>query len=311
MLHMNSDYENMKGQKMNINLDILNNFVVVAKTENLSAAAKKLGATQPNLGRQMTALAKEINLTLFDRHSRGVSLTDGGKQFLILSQTILGQLKYETDLIREQAQGLNGSLRIMKSLGATGIILDALSLFRKKHPKVQFSITSAADVSDLHMADIDVGILPALPNDPELLQRHLYDFGVRLYAAPRYFERRGMPKTLDDLKNHNVVFCESPVAGADSPFNFHASVTNFSSSVEVSEEMVEEFLRRGWGITPFPSNNKLEGTGIIDVFPDMPDHKVPVYFTHHKRLEESPNVEAFYECLKEVAKALERAENIG
>ena len=181
MRHIEIIHVSLKDEKMNINLEILNSFVVVAKAGNLSAAAKKLGTTQPNLGRQMTALAKEINLTLFDRHSRGVSLTDGGKQFLILSQTILGQLKYETDLIREQAQGLNGSLRIMKSPGTTGIILDALSLFRKKHPKVQFSITSAADVSDLHMAEIDVGILPALPNDPELVQRHLYDLGVRLY----------------------------------------------------------------------------------------------------------------------------------
>ena len=169
MIHMNGDYKNMKGQKMNINLDILNNFVVVAKTENLSAAAKKLGTTQPNLRRQMTVLGKEIDLTLFDRHSRGVSLTDGGKQFLILCQTLLGQLKHETDLIREQTQGLNGSLRIMKFPGTTRIILDALSLFRKKHPKVQVSITSMADVSDLHMADIDVGIIPVIPNDPELI----------------------------------------------------------------------------------------------------------------------------------------------
>ena len=256
----------------------------------------------------MTALAKEIKLTLFDRHSRGISLTDGGNKFLILCQSILGQLKHETDLIREQAQGLNGSLRIMKSPGTTGIILDALSLFRKKHPKVQFSITSAADVSDLHMADIDVGILPALPNDPELVQRHLYNFGVRLYAASDYFETREMPKTLDDLKNHNVVFCESPVAGADSPFNFHASVTNFSSSVKVSEEMLQEVLTSGWGIGPFPSSNKLNGKDIIDVFPNMPDHKGSLYFTHHKRLKGSPNVEAFYHCLKEVVleKQMER-----
>ena len=220
-------------------------------------------------------------------------------------QPVVGQLKYETDLIREQAQGLNGYLKIMKSPGTTGIILDALSLFRKKHPKVQFSITSAADVSDLHMAEIDVGILPALPNDPELVQRHLYDFGVRLYAASDYFETREMPKTPDDLKNHNVVFCESPIAGADSPFNFHASVSNFSSALKVGEEMLQEVLTNGWGIAPFPSNNKLEATDIIDVFPDMPDHKGSLYFTHHKRLKGSPNVEAFYERLKEVMESLE------
>ncbi len=55
---------------LDFNLDRLRSFIVVARTGNLSAAAKELGTTQPNLGRQMTALEKEVRLTLFSRHSR-------------------------------------------------------------------------------------------------------------------------------------------------------------------------------------------------------------------------------------------------
>jgi DNA-binding transcriptional LysR family regulator len=69
---------------MYFNLDHLRAFVVVARTGNLSTAAKELGTTQPNLGRQMTALSKEFNLELFFRHSRGVSLTKQGEEFLAL-----------------------------------------------------------------------------------------------------------------------------------------------------------------------------------------------------------------------------------
>ena len=290
---------------MNINLDVLNNFVVVAQAGNLLAASKMIGTTQPNLGRQMTALEKEVSLALFARHSRGLALTEGGQKFLILCQNTLGQLKHETNLIREQAQGLNGSLRIMKAPGTTKLVLGALSLFRRKHPKVQCSVISASDISKLYVADIDVGVLPALPHDPNRKQRYVCDLGVRLYASSNYFKGREVPKTLDDLKYHMVIFCDSSPGSAGSPLNFHASVDNFASGIKLSEEMLEDALIGGLGIAPFPSSNKLKGKSIIDVFPDMPDYKAPLYFTHHQRLKGAPNVETFYECLKQVVASSE------
>ena len=69
---------------MNLNLDRLKAFTVVARIGNLSGAAKELGTTQPNLGRQMTALESETRLPLFSRHSRGLYLTKQGEDFLEL-----------------------------------------------------------------------------------------------------------------------------------------------------------------------------------------------------------------------------------
>jgi DNA-binding transcriptional LysR family regulator len=95
---------------LDFNLNHLRSFIVVSRTGNLSAAAKELGTTQPNLGRQMTALEKEVNLVLFVRHSRGLALTKQGQDFLDLCQRIVGQLAQETNVIRDrdlEPQGKN------------------------------------------------------------------------------------------------------------------------------------------------------------------------------------------------------------
>ena len=68
----------LKNLQMDFNLHHLRSFIIVARTGNLSAAAYELNTTQPNLGRQMTALEKEVNLVLFARHPRGLGLTKQG-----------------------------------------------------------------------------------------------------------------------------------------------------------------------------------------------------------------------------------------
>ncbi len=60
---------------MDFNLERLRTFIVVARAGTLSAAARELGTTQPNVGRQMSALEKEVRLVLLSRHSRGLRLT--------------------------------------------------------------------------------------------------------------------------------------------------------------------------------------------------------------------------------------------
>ena len=112
---------------MDFNLDKLRAFIVVARMGNLSSAAKELGTTQPNLGRQMTALQNEVNLTLFFRHSRGLSLTKHGEDFLNVCKDIVGQLIQKVDIIREKDLFPEGNLKIITGLGTTEEILGSLA----------------------------------------------------------------------------------------------------------------------------------------------------------------------------------------
>ena len=103
---------------VDFNLELLRAFITVARLGTLSAAAKELKTTQPNLGRQMTALSKKVGIELFVRHSRGYILTPQGHEFLALCSAITGELIRGASLIRDNKDTPEGVLKIVTGLGS-------------------------------------------------------------------------------------------------------------------------------------------------------------------------------------------------
>lgn len=287
---------------MYFNLDHLRAFVVVARTGNLSAAAKELGTTQPNLGRQMTALSKEFNLELFFRHSRGVSLTKQGEEFLALCENIVGQLIQGTDIIREKGTEPQGMLKVVTGVGTVEAIVKNLHSFSQKFPKIQFSFSSIADIYQFQIGDADVGFFPVYFSDPNLVQHHLSDMTLRIYASPSYLKEHPMPKMLEDLKAHQLIVyagVNQEILHRNLPSDLYSQpFISVNNGVNMRSALIE-----GFGIgTYFYDRELIEKNLLVDVFPDMPDHKVPYYFTYHRRLEGSPKIKAFYEFMKDLVK---------
>jgi DNA-binding transcriptional LysR family regulator len=300
--------------QVDFNLDRLRTFVVVARTGNLSAAAKELGATQPNIGRQMAALEKEVRLVLFARHSRGLNLTKQGEEFLRLCLDIVGRLAQGTDIIRESDSDLDGRLRITTGIGTSEAIIENISAFSKSYPNLQFQFSSVSDIFRFHVGDADVGIIPVHFSDPELVQYHLFDMILRIYASPAYFQTHPIPKSLDDLQTHRLIIFTGENDEPERAINIHL---NDSSKNYFSNRFVEAnniislraSLLSGLGIGPYYYSQKVKKNNLlVDVFPDIPDKKIPYYFTYHKRLEGSQKIKVFHEFMKEIVKDWERPE---
>jgi DNA-binding transcriptional LysR family regulator len=301
--------------QVDFNLDRLRAFVIVARTGNLSAAAKEMGTTQPNLGRQMTALEKEVRLVLFARHSRGLNLTKQGEEFLRLCLDIVGRLAQGTDIIRESDSDLDGRLRIATGIGTSETIIENISAFSKSYPNLQFQFSSVSDIFRFHVGDADVGIIPVHFSDPELVQHHLFDMILRIYASPGYFQTHPIPKSLDDLQEHKLIIFTGENDEPERAINIHlsdSSKTYFSNRFVEANNIIalRASLLSGLGIGPYYYSQKVkENNLLVDVFPDMPDKKIPYYFTYHKRLENSQKIKVFHDFMKEIVKDWERPES--
>lgn len=299
---------------MDFNLDRLRAFIIVARTGKLTAAAKEAGTTQPNLGRQMTALEKEVGLTLFVRHSRGLSLTKQGEEFLLACQDIVGQISQIADIIREKDSKPCGMLKVVTGIGTSEAILNKIHLFVKKFPNIQINLISHVNILSVNpfqfkIGDADIAILPTKLSDPDLIQHHLGDMALRIYAAPRYFKDNSMPKTLEDLKDHRMVVYTGDNKEIPMSLNIQLSENKimdiYSKPIILVNNGINlrSSLINGLGIgTYFYDRELIEQKLLIDVFPNMPDHKTPYYFTYHRRLEGSPKVKAFHDFFQEVIK---------
>jgi DNA-binding transcriptional LysR family regulator len=94
------------------NIGLLRHFMAVAKEGNVTAAAERLGISQPALTKSIRRLEEECGAPLFDRHTRGVSLTLYGKALLRHARLIDAECRFATSEIEALRHGHRGQLRI-------------------------------------------------------------------------------------------------------------------------------------------------------------------------------------------------------
>lgn len=152
-------------------------FLKIAQTGSISRAADSLGIAQPSLSQQLLRLEDEVGIRLFDRTTRGVTLTEGGRVFLERAHQILHvteQAVADTQHLREEARGqvvFAMPPSIARLIGAP--LVEALA---SKAPHVKVRIVEAfhgAIRGWLEAEKIDLGILYDLGPLRHLATRHL------------------------------------------------------------------------------------------------------------------------------------------
>ena len=93
-----------------MNLNQLTYFVTLAQIENYTRAAKRLDITQPSLSHAISNLEKELQVPLFERHGRNVTMTKYGEMFLKYVQDSLHILNLGVERIQEAARIPGGSI---------------------------------------------------------------------------------------------------------------------------------------------------------------------------------------------------------
>ncbi len=143
-----------------MNLKQLEAFVRVAETKNFSTAAKMLFLTQPTVSAHISSLERELNTCLLVRNTKGVALSEAGKELYAYAEQML-ELEQK---IRERF-GLTGRqsgsvLRIAAStIPAQYLLPDIMARFRKEYPEEQLKLfeTDSSGVVDMilsHKADV-------------------------------------------------------------------------------------------------------------------------------------------------------------
>lgn len=141
----------------------LNTFLEVARLGSLSKASERLHTAQPALSRQIRLLEQDLRVSLFDRHGRGMSLTEAGEHLLTRAQLIMQQLEDTRADMAERGRSVRGRV----SLGVPPTVGDVLAapLIEKFHllyPDVSIRVVPAFSgylVDFLHRGEVDLAII--------------------------------------------------------------------------------------------------------------------------------------------------------
>ncbi|CAB3765450.1 LysR family transcriptional regulator [Paraburkholderia humisilvae] len=182
-------------------------FASVARHGSFTRAAGASGVSASALSQTVRALEAQVNVRLFNRTTRSVSLTEAGAQFLERVQPALAALEAAFDALDETREHPAGTLRInLPRIASEMLVLPHLAEFGRLYPHIRLEMTLDDGLADLVAEGFDAGIrlgerlardMVAIPLSGELR--------AIVAGAPTYFERYPVPLTPDDLAMHDCL----------------------------------------------------------------------------------------------------------
>lgn len=274
-------------------------FLVTAEEGSLSAAARALNMAQPTLGRQVDALEKELNVVLFQRVGRGLSLTPSGLELLTHVKQMGNAASTFSIAAHGQSQSIEGNISIAASeTYAANLLPPIIAKLHMLEPKIKIELVVSSDVSDLRRREADIAIRHFRPTEPDLIAKKIGDAHAKLYASDAYVNKIGNPKQINDLNDAefvNIDHQNSVMHGLNS-VGFNLTKANFP--IETNNYLVMwELVKQGIAIGVLDSRIGDKEKSVKQVLPDMPPLTFPIWLVAHRELSNSRRIRMVYDLL--------------
>ncbi len=179
----------------------LKSFVAVAETGSLTAAAQRLGQSQPTIGRHIKAAEDMFGAELFTRELRGLTLTEFGLSLLAPAKQMAEQAAKLQNIAAGRDHGVSGTVRITASMVMSHYVLpDIVAKIRRLEPNIEIELVPSDASENLLFREADIAVRMYRPTQLDIIAKHIVDQEMALYASHDLIERYGQPTTLDALK---------------------------------------------------------------------------------------------------------------
>ncbi len=195
--------------------DKLKIFYAVAGAGSFTNATTILNISQSAISRQIQSLEQDLKVQLFERHARGLTLTENGEYVYKTAHEVISKLKEVETSLGDQKNKPSGKLTIttVRSFG-THWLTPRIQEFMNLNPEIEIELIFDDKELDLSTRQADIGIFMRRPKQLNYIQRKLVDINYHIYGSTKYLEKYGIPKTTNDLNKHRFI---SFGKGAPSP----------------------------------------------------------------------------------------------
>ncbi len=185
---------------------LVQSFLAVAEEGSLSAAARRLGMTQPSIGRHVKLLEEALGVTLFTRAARGLALTETGESLLGPARDMLAASNRLSLVAEGQSERLSGTVRVTASEIVSHHHLPRIfAAIRMQEPDIQLELVPSDTTENLLFREADIAIRMYRPTQLDVITRHVGDMSVGLYAAKSYIARKGRLTRPEEVWDHDFI----------------------------------------------------------------------------------------------------------
>ena len=288
--------------KSRMDWDKLRVFHAVADAGSFTHAGDTLSLSQSAVSRQVHALEESLGVMLFHRHARGLILTEQGELLYRSVHDVFHQLAMTEAVLTDSKERPEGPLRITTTVafGSTWLTR-VIKRFIDDYPGIEVSLILADTDLDITMREADCAIRFAMPTRGDLIQRHLRTVRSRLYASPDYLRAHGMPKSLEDLDGHLIVFGDDgpvPTPSINWPLALQLHDHGLRPVLKVNNIYgIYRAVVSGLGIASLPSYMARLSPELVHVLPDLVGPEIDMYFVYPEELRDSMRISMFRDFL--------------
>lgn len=181
-------------------------FVRVVETGSFARAAERMGLSKPVLSRRVARLEEGLGARLLTRTARGAKATDIGQTYYARAAGVLAELEAAREVVAEAVTQIAGPIRLTAPISFGIAHLNAtLADFVRDHPLVELDIDLSDTNVDLTEGGYDLAVRIGQLADSSLIARRIAPVRKLVIASPAYLARKGVPATVADLAEHDIL----------------------------------------------------------------------------------------------------------
>lgn len=278
---------------------LLQSFLAVAEAGSLSAAARRLERSQPTLGRHIQTLEASLGVSLFDRHPRGLRLSDAGAELLPLARQMRETAGALTLLADGQANTLEGTVRVTASVFASHHVLpQLLARIRIEEPAIQLELVPTDATENLLFREADIAVRMYRPTQADIVARHIRDIELCACAATAYLDRAGRPNQAQDMIDHDLIGYDSSdlIVSAMRSRGWPVERHSFATRCD-NQSAYWQLVRAGCGIG-FSQRAIAAADPLVEVLPfDLGIPPLQVWLAAPQAMRQTPRIRRVWELL--------------
>ena len=280
--------------------DKLKIFHAVAEAGSFTSATVILNISQSAISRQIQSLEEDLKVKLFERHARGLTLTQNGEYVYKTAHEVISKIKEIETSLGDQINKPTGKLTIttVRSFG-THWLTPRIQEFMNLNPEIEVELIFDDKELDLSTRQADIGIFMRRPKQLNYIQRKLVDINYHIYGSTKYLGTYGIPKTINDLTKHRFISfgkgAPSPVFNPDWALKLGRKDNNKIKPVMKVNSVMGLLLavESGVGLAALPDYLVSQSNNVVKVLPKSEGPITEAHFVYPQSLKNIARVQAF------------------
>ena len=279
--------------------DDLQFFLAVARTGQLSTAARQLRSSHATVSRRIDRLESALQVKLFERNPRGYVLTGMGQRFIDTAE----RMEQETERLQSDltagAMAQRGVVRVSAPEGfANFFFATILQEFSAKYPNISLELVTIQQIMSLSRKEADVVVVLDPPKAGPYFSEKLTDYHLQVYGSRDYLARNPPITRRDNLPEHVFIgYIEDMIfaPGLDYLDDIHPRIRPQFQSSSIFAQLTA--TKNGMGLCVLPFFIARRHPDLQVVLPKEIDLKRHYWITCHRDLRQSPRVRTVIDFL--------------